>query len=67
MKKDDFDNNLNLKPTFDFALMALGCCELRCRSEKFVIAKRRLRTGSSIDAYAKELYSGGLHYKVYIK
>ncbi len=67
MKKDDFDNNPNLKLSFGFVLMVIGYRELSGLSEMFATAKRRLRTGASISATALESQNGGLQYNFYVK
>ncbi len=54
MKKEVFDDNPILKPSFDFALMVVAYFELFDHHKKFVMSKQLLKSSTSIGAKAME-------------
>jgi four helix bundle protein len=54
MKKELLENNPILKHTLDFSLMVIDCCQRLELEKKYVIARQRLKSGTSIGVNVRE-------------
>ena len=54
MNKQDIENNLVLKLSFEFALLTIQFCEKLESAKKYIIARQLLKSGTSIGANAIE-------------
>jgi four helix bundle protein len=54
MNKEKIEQNLVLKPAFNFSLLIIEFCELLEANKKFVFARQLLKSGTSIGANATE-------------